>query len=79
MAMAGYIPATASTLEESEHHADQQQLSLSEEELDELYLEIVQLYKHISDEYKKALKRVAFIAHFISRSVSVCHSILLVA
>ena len=60
MAMAGYISATSGSSEESEHHADQQQLSLSEEELhllDELYLEIVPLYKHMSDEYEKALKR----------------------
>ena len=44
--MAGYIPATSGTSEESEHRADQQQLSLSEEELhllDKLYLEIVPL------------------------------------
>lgn len=60
MAMAGYISATSGSSEESEHHADQEQLSLSEEELhllDELYLEIVPLYKHMSDEYEKALKR----------------------
>lgn len=59
MAMAGYIPAT-SVASEEEQHADQQQQSLSKEEfhlLDQLYLKLVPMYKHISDEYEKALKR----------------------